>query len=91
MLRFKTSPYIASDHADPATLSIADQFAQIMVHICLEYDLQRDVLAEAQDVFEALKASGKKRVEPDREAHLAGDRVSSGSSALAIELVRSDL
>lgn len=70
MLRFKMRPYIANGDVEPATPSIADQFAEIMVHICLEYDLEPDVLGAAQDVLQALKANGKKQVEPNREATL---------------------
>jgi hypothetical protein len=70
MLRFKTGPYIANGYVDPGPPSVADQFAEIMVHICLEYDLEPDVLGAAQDVLQALKAKGRKRVEPDREAIL---------------------
>ena len=89
MLRFKTSPYIANGDVDPGPPSVADQFAEIMVHICLDYDLEPDVLGAAQDVLQALKAKGKKRVRTGPRSHLAGGRVSSGSSALAIQPVRS--
>jgi hypothetical protein len=61
MLRFKTRPYIENDDVDPATAGIADQFAEIMIHICLEYDLEPDVLDAAHDVLQALKAKGRKR------------------------------
>lgn len=88
MLRFKTIPHIANGYVDRGPPSVADQFAEIMVHICLEYDLEPDVLSAAQDVLQALKAKGKKRVEPDREAASPGV-VSGGSSALAIQPVRS--
>jgi hypothetical protein len=67
---FKTSPHIANGDVDPGPPSVADQFAEIMFHICLDYDLEPDVLGAAQDVLQALKAKGKKRVEPDREATL---------------------
>jgi hypothetical protein len=70
MLRSKTSPYIANGDVSPGPPSVADQFAEIMVHICLDYDLEPDVLGAAQDVLQALKAKAKKRVEPDREANL---------------------
>jgi hypothetical protein len=59
MLRSKMRADIANDDVDPGKLSIADQFAEIMVHICLEYDLEPDVLGAAQDVLQALKARGK--------------------------------
>ena len=59
MLRFKTSPYIAGGDVDPGGRSIADQFAKIMIHICLEYDLEPDVLGAAQDVLQVLKAREK--------------------------------
>lgn len=70
MLGSKTRPYIANDDVDPRPHSVADQFAEIMVHICLDYDLEPDVLGAAQDVLQALKAKGKKRVELDQEATL---------------------
>jgi hypothetical protein len=60
MLRFKTSPYIANGDIDPGTVSIAEQFAEIMVRISLDYDLEPDVWAAAQEVFQALKARKKR-------------------------------
>jgi hypothetical protein len=59
MLGFKRSLSVANGDGDPGTLSIADQFAAIMAHVCLEYDLEPDVLALAQDVLQALKARDK--------------------------------
>lgn len=70
MLRFKISPYIGNGDVNSGPPTVADQFAEIMVHICLDYDLEPDVLGAARDVLQALKAKGKKRVEPDREASL---------------------
>ena len=70
MLRFNPRPDIANRDVDPGVPSIADQFAEIMVHIGLDYDLEPDVWDAAQDVLQALKAKGKDRVEPDREPTL---------------------
>jgi hypothetical protein len=56
MRRFNVHPYIEQAEADPATTSLADQFAEIIGHIRLEYDLEPDVLVAAQDVLQALKA-----------------------------------
>lgn len=59
MLRFKMRPYISNAVVDPETPSIADQFAEIMVRICLDYDLEPDVLGVAQEVLQALKVREK--------------------------------
>jgi hypothetical protein len=56
MQHFKTRPYIAKANIDPGTASIADQFAELMGQIRLEYDLEPDVWGAAQDVLQALKA-----------------------------------
>ena len=56
MQHFKTRPYIASADVDPDEHSIADQFAQIMGRVRLEYDLEPALWAVAQNVFQALRA-----------------------------------
>lgn len=59
MQHFKTRPYIVNADLDPDEPSIADQFAQIMGRIRLEYDLEPAVWAVAQNVFQALRAKEK--------------------------------
>ena len=56
MQRFKTRPYIANVDVDPDARSIAEEFAQIMGRVRLEYDLEPGLWAVAQDVFQALRA-----------------------------------
>jgi hypothetical protein len=56
MLRSTLNPYVCDVAVEAATSSIADRFAQVMVHISLEYDLPPDVWVVAEDVLRALKA-----------------------------------
>lgn len=59
MSRIKVRPYVGEVVIEPEQSSISDRFAEIMLDISLDYDLEPDVLSVAQDVLQALKAKGK--------------------------------
>jgi hypothetical protein len=61
MLRFKQRSYVRKT-VEPENPSIADRFAEVVVRLHLEHDLEPDVLAAAEDALRVFRATERQRV-----------------------------
>jgi hypothetical protein len=59
---FKQRSHVRKIAVEPENPSIADRFAEVMVRLHLEHDLEPDVLAAAEDVLRVFRARKKKVV-----------------------------
>ena len=69
MLRFNLRSLLGKVVSEPEHPSIADKFAQVMVHLGLEYELSPDIWDAAEDVHQALLVSGRSEAQ-NGENHL---------------------
>ena len=85
---FKQRSHVRKMAVEPENPSIADRFAEVMVRLHLEHDLEPDVLAAAEDVLRVFRARERKRIGKDPEVDSRCDRDSSVSPILAIGAIR---